>query len=355
MENNNKWFRWLYRSALILIIALIIFVFIQLTPIFAPFSAIFKALVLPLGVSVLIAYLLHPIVEKLHEVGMSRTVAVMLLFLLMIGLFALIAMIGFPELKKQIEHFVEVVPEQVQMIEQATDEMDHQLHSLPEPIQLQVENWKDQLIRLGEHIFSQVEAVFLFLVTSFFALIVIPFLVFYLLKDYDQIQRICWYVTPRRWRKPLQRFIKDVDQAIGGFIRGQLLVSLLVGVMSTLGLWLLGVPYPILLGVFIGALDLIPFFGPYIGAAPAVIVSFLESWQLGLFTILLLFIIQQLESNILSPVIVGKSIHLHPVLIILALLVGVEIGGFLGMLLAVPLLAIGKVVFLHIRSYRLAR
>ncbi len=241
------------------------------------------------------------------------------------------------------------------MIEEATDEMDDQIDTLPKPIRLQVENWQSQLGRLGQHILNQVQSVVLFFIRSFFSLIVIPFLVFYFLKDYDQIRKLCWYVTPRRWRKPLQRFMKDVDDAIGGFIRGQLLVSLLVGLFSTIGLWLLGVPYPILLGMFIGLLDLIPFFGPYIGAAPAVIVSFLESWQLGLFTILLLFIIQQIESNLLSPVIVGKSIHLHPVLIILALIVGIEVGGFLGMLLAVPLLAILKVMFLHIRSYRLTR
>src|SRR5690606_25965410 len=103
--------------------------------------------------------------------------------------------------------------------------------------------------------------------------------------------------------------------------------------------------------IFIGIADLIPYFGAFIGAIPAVVVAGLHSWQSALFTLVIIFIIQQIEGNVLAPIIVGKTLSLHPMFIIIALLIGVEIGGVVGLLLAVPLMAVGKVTLLHIRHH----
>ncbi len=165
------------------------------------------------------------------------------------------------------------------------------------------------------------------------------------------IQRAVWYLTPRSWRKPLHRYVKDVDTTFGSFIRGQILVSLCVGILSSIALWIVGVPYAFLLGLFIGAADMIPYFGAFIGSLPALITALLESWKLALLTALAIIIVQQIEGNILSPVIVGRTLQLHPLLIIFALLVGAELGGIIGLLIAVPLLAIAKVTLIHIRLY----
>ncbi|MFC0561866.1 AI-2E family transporter [Halalkalibacter alkalisediminis] len=343
--------KWMSRLILSLLSLLIIFMIVQLMPLLSPVGSVFRALFLPVGIAVILTYLLHPLVEKLHDIGLSRGLAVLLVFFIIVFLFVFLLMIGLPAFIKQIQHAFETIPEQIRQLEQETARIQQQLENLPGPLQEQSREWRVQLERVGQSIFDQVEAAALFLVKSVFSFIVIPFLVFFFLKDHDIIQKSTWYLTPRRWRSALKRYIKDVDHTFGSYIRGQLLVSLTVFIISTIGLWALGVPYPIVLGFFMGIMDLIPYFGPFIGAVPAVVIAFLQSWQLGVFTIILIFVIQQIEGNILSPVIVGKTLHLHPALIILALLVGVEVGGFIGMLVAVPILAIGKVTLLHIRLY----
>ncbi|MFC0473610.1 AI-2E family transporter [Halalkalibacter kiskunsagensis] len=343
--------KWLNRLVFTLLTLLIIFMIIQLAPLFSPIGAVFRALALPVGIAALLTYLLHPLVEKMHDSGLARPIAVLLIFLLIVFVFGFLLTIGLPAFIKQIQHAFETIPAQINEIEKETARIERYIDTLPAPMQTQTQEWRVQLEEMGEGVFDQVEAVALFLIKSLFSFIVIPFLVFFLLKDHELIRKLSWYLTPRRWRDPLKRYIKDVDHTFGSYIRGQLLVSLSVFIISTIGLWLLGVPYPILLGLFMGAMDLIPYFGPFIGAVPAVIIAFLQSWQLGIATIILIFVIQQIEGNILSPVIVGKTLHLHPALIILALLVGVEVGGFIGMLIAVPVLAIGKVTLVHLRLH----
>ncbi|MDT8861513.1 AI-2E family transporter [Alkalihalobacillus sp. MEB130] len=348
MEIQQK---WLYRLVFTLLTLLIIYMIVQLAPLLSPISAMIRALVLPVGIAVLLTYLLHPLVEKMHDSGMSRPLAVLLIFLLIVFTLGFLLTIGLPSFIKQIQHAFETIPAQIRELERETQRLQQYIETLPAPLQTQTQEWRVQLVQMGESAFDQIEQAALFLIKSMFSFIVIPFLVFFFLKDHDAIRRISWYVTPRKWRDALKKYIKDVDHTFGSYIRGQLLVSLSVFIISTIGLWIIGVPYPILLGLFMGAMDLIPYFGPFIGAVPAVIIAFLQSWQLGVATIILIFVIQQIEGNILSPVIVGKTLHLHPALIILALLVGVEVGGFLGMLIAVPILAIGKVTLLHIRFH----
>nr|WP_245308180.1 AI-2E family transporter [Halalkalibacter urbisdiaboli] len=343
--------KWLIRLILILLLLLNVFVLLKLTPIFVPIYEVFKALLIPLSIAALFTYLLHPLVEDLHSRGLSRPLAVILVFIGIISFFCFAAIVGIPALIQQIQRALLELPVQIRGIEALLVQAQEQVKTMPYPIQEHFQGWTEQIEVYSKKALDQIEYVMLVLLQSMVAFIVIPFLIFFILKDYDQIEKVAWYLTPRKWREPLKVFIKDVDVTFGRYIRGQLLVAFSVGIISITGLWFLGVPYPIVLGLFIAATDLIPYFGAFLGAVPAVIVAFLESWQLGLLTVLLIFVIQQIEGNILSPIIVGKTLHLHPLLIILALLAGVEIGGIVGLLLAVPTLAIIKVILVHVRYH----
>jgi len=123
-----------------------------------------------------------------------------------------------------------------------------------------------------------------------------------------------------------------------------------VAIIATVGLWLIGMPYAVTLGIFIGITNIVPYFGPIIGALPVAIIAFTESFHLVLLGLAVNFGIQLIEGNILSPLIVGKSLHMHPVLIMFALIVGAEVGGILGLILAVPVLAVLKVIVMHLRE-----
>ncbi len=339
-----KWGKWLIILVFFLLLG-------QLAAYLEPIWLIGKTLLLPLVVACVIAYLLHPIIEKLATYGLSRGLATALLFLLFIATIVLILMIGIPVFIRQVHEAIDVLPEQLASIKETIFTYQKQLSGLPDPIQVHVEEWTEKVETFAAKSLDQLEQIILTAIQSIMVWVVVPFIVFYLLKDYTLVQRVGFYITPRKWREKVLLYIRDVDKTFGSYIRGQLLVALCVGVISTITFWVLGVPYPVILGLFVGATDLIPYFGAIISAVPAIGVALLDSTSLAIYVAISLFIIQQVEGNILSPLIVGRTVHLHPVLIIFALLIGVEVAGVIGLLVAVPVTAIMKVTLMHIRHY----
>ena len=183
-------------------------------------------------------------------------------------------------------------------------------------------------------------------------LIIIPFFLFYVL--YDQAKGMRWFlsVVPPRLRIDALNLMRVVDDILSAYIRGQLLLCVFIGVMATVGLTLLSVPFSAVLGLTAGIFEILPFIGPIIGAVPAVIVASIQAPLLGLWTLLLFIGIQQLENALLVPRISGRAVKLHPAVIMVVLVLGNQIAGFWGLVLAVPTTAIIRDVFkyLYLRS-----
>ncbi|WP_209122859.1 AI-2E family transporter [Alkalihalobacillus sp. BA299] len=347
---KSKGIQWIIKLSIAILVLLLIYIFLQLSPLWLPVIKVLSRVAIPLLIAAIITYLLHPVIENAHAYGVPRPIAVLIIYLLFFGGLAYLVTTAFPYVIKQLRELIENLPLIIQQIQEWSNVFERQISALPEGMQNQLADWITGLEGRAESIGESILAAIGSILSSFIYFIVIPFLVFYLLKDYQLIEKVAWYVTPKKWRKEGVAFIRDVDQSLGNYIRGQILVSMCVGIIAMVGLWLIGVPYPIILGLFIGMTDIIPYFGAFLGAFPAAIVAALHSWQMLLFTVLLIFILQQIEGNILSPVIVGKSVHLHPILIMVALLIGVETAGVLGLVLAVPILSVVKVVLLHLRT-----
>lgn len=339
-----KWSKWLIMFVFFL---LVLYVLTYIKPLFT----IVQPLIWPILVSILIAYLLHPLIEKAVHFGMNRSVATALLFLLFVLVIVALLFLGIPIVVRQVQEAMEVVPHHIGSLKAMLLTYQEKTEGLPDPLREHVGDWSGKIEQFTEKGLDQVESFILTIIQSSVLWIVVPFLVFYLLKDFTLLQRVGFYVTPRKWRTMTRLYLKDVDKTFGSYLRGQLLVALCVGGLSTIALLVLGVPYAFLLGIFIGATNFIPYFGAFIGAIPAVGSALLVSPSLALFTAISIFVTQQIEGNVLSPLIVGKTVHLHPILIILALLIGVEVGGIVGLLVAVPVTAIAKVTLLHIRTY----
>lgn len=149
-----------------------------------------------------------------------------------------------------------------------------------------------------------------------------------------------------------QRFLLDVDDSLGDYIRGQLLVCLILGAVAGITFWIFGLPYPLILGLISGITNVIPYFGPFIGAVPALLIAMTISVKAVLVVVITVFVLQFLEGNVLSPFIVGRSLKMHPVVIMLALLAGGELAGIVGMILAVPAAAVLKVMMIHFLRMR---
>lgn len=182
-------------------------------------------------------------------------------------------------------------------------------------------------------------------------LVVVPFWLFYVLNDQSQAMRAIVNVVPARLRADFVNLIRIVDGILGKYLRGQLLLCLFIGVMATAGLTLLGVRFPAVLGLIAGAFEILPFVGPILGLVPAVIVAAIQEPLLGVWTLLLFLAIQQVENLFLVPRISGKAVELHPAVIMVVLVIGNQVAGLWGMILAVPVAAILRDVFkyLHLR------
>jgi predicted PurR-regulated permease PerM len=137
---------------------------------------------------------------------------------------------------------------------------------------------------------------------------------------------------------------------VGGFLKGQALVALSVGILSGLALYFLGLDYAVLLGFLICVFNIIPYLGPIVGGAPAVIIALGTSWQLAVVVAIVLVIIHEFDSIVISPRIMSQQVNLHPAVVIFALLTGGTLMGFVGMLVAIPIAAVGKALYLHFRE-----
>jgi predicted PurR-regulated permease PerM len=179
-------------------------------------------------------------------------------------------------------------------------------------------------------------------------LIVIPFWLFYVLYDQAKAMRGAFGLVPSRLRADALNLIRIVDDILSAYLRGQLLLCVFIGFVVTVGLSLLGVRFPAVLGLIAGVLEIIPFIGPIMGAVPAVIVATIQEPLLGLWTLLLFIGIQQLENILLVPRISGKAVQLHPAVIMVVLVLGNQAAGFWGLLLAVPVTAIVRDVFKYL-------
>lgn len=166
---------------------------------------------------------------------------------------------------------------------------------------------------------------------------------YYIIKDEEHFKELLLSLLPKKVRSPAVNLGREVNRILSGFIQGQLLTALIIGIMETLGLILAGVKYPLALGMIGGVSNIIPYFGPYLGAIPALAIALTDSPLRMLFALIVFITVQQLDNSIISPKIIEGRLGLHPVATIFAVLVGGEFFGIIGMLVAVPIFAILKV------------
>ena len=179
-------------------------------------------------------------------------------------------------------------------------------------------------------------------------LIVIPFWLFYLLNDESQVKEGVMGVLPEQFRLDFRCMFSLIDDVLSAYIRGQLLLCVFVGGMATLSLLIIGVPFALILGLIAGIFEILPYVGPILGAIPAVIVALLIDPGKALWVAIAFFAIQQVENLLLVPRIAGKSVKLHPALVMVVLVIGNELLGFWGMLIAVPVTAVIRDIFKYL-------
>ncbi|MBS5937649.1 AI-2E family transporter [Clostridium sp.] len=188
-------------------------------------------------------------------------------------------------------------------------------------------------------------------IENIISLAIIPIVTYYFLVDGELLFHKLLLILPTEKRIVIKKVLTHIDKVLSRYIVSQLFLSLIIGVITSIALLILGVNFAIPLGIFNGILNIIPYFGPIIGGLPAVFVALISSPKKALLTALVVFLIQQIEGNILSPKITGDSTNMHPIIIIILLLIGEKLGGFVGMIIAVPIGVIIKVIYEDINDY----
>ena len=308
----------------------------------------------PLIVAMIAVYLLNPIVTRLERRRIRRGWGALIVYLVAGAVLGTALYFLVPLVAKQVQDFVRDLPNIVRNTMTGIREF---LGTLGVQVggdagsTIDTRSIEDFLGRFVSIARSIAELALIFVLG--------PILAFYLLVDLPKIKRALRALIPRRRHAEVETVLRRMGESFGGFFRGQLLVALFVGIASSIGLLIVGLPFWAVVGMIAGLFNLIPLVGPFIGAGVAIFVAFtsheppggllsLESgWPLALGSAIALLIVQQIDNHILSPNIVGRTVRLHPVTVMLGLLAGGALFGLWGMLLAIPMIASLKILVLH--------
>lgn len=305
-----------------------------------------RSVLAPFLMAGVLAYLMHPLVACFERRRVPRTLAILLVYAIFGVAGVIIYYAAVPPLAHELSELMTVLPQQSERLQGMTQGAVDGLHrlSLPRILDRAVDRTVERTERLLERMVERVADATVGLFSSFFSFILAPILAYYFLQDRERLAEGLMGLIPPAYRAECRALGRAVDEVVSGFLRGQLIVSLLIGAIIGAGLALLKVRYALVVGLIAGLFDIIPYFGPVIGAIPAVALGLLRSPWTAVSVAVLIFAVHQFEGSILSPKIVGRSVGLHPLAIILAVLAGGELAGILGMLVAVPAAAAGKVL-----------
>jgi predicted PurR-regulated permease PerM len=286
--------------------------------------------------AIVVAFILAPVVERLETQIHRRAPAVLLTFLLvLVVLVGLLALVAAP-LVTESAKLADQIPQYVAQL-QSNAPVTILGYQIPDEVRVQA---GAALGSVGGTVAAQAVTVVVGLVSGIVDLFLVLIIALYLLLDARRIRTSGLRILPKRQREQVESVEVEVARVFGAYVRGQLILAVIVGVAATVVLLLLGVPYALVLGIFAGMAELIPMLGPILGAVPAVLVALFQPFPLVLWVVLAFIVIQQLESNVLVPRISGHAVGLHPLAAMLVLLVGFEVAGIVGALFAVPLAGI---------------
>lgn len=341
------------RNRLILVIALIVLV--------ASLLWVARSELFPFIFALVLAYILLPLVNLLDRAlrklaprfGGARPVAILLAYaiaaLVVVAFFQLLLPVIGQQFAALWDNRQEIASEVQRWVEQG---LTWYRQTVPAELQTQIDTAVNQagarLMSAGQTALVQTISAVTSTVTFVISLVIVPIWLFYVLNEQTRFTRAAVQIVPDAIRADVVNMVRVADRILSKYLRGQLVLCVVVGVLSTLGLTLLGVSFPLVLGVVAGVFEILPFVGPILGAVPAVLVALIQRPLLAVWTILLFLIIQQVENVVLVPRISGKAVELHPALIAVVLIVGTQVAGLWGAILAVPLTAIVRDVFKYL-------
>lgn len=332
---------------------LLIFLAIQIQVIFEPFLAIIKAIFIPLLLGGVLFYLTYP-VQRLLENRLKfprwASISTIVLLMAIIG-YIFYTLIG-PAITEQFNMLVETMPSIIDRVQSYINYLVNQRQQLPDQIKPYVNDFVTNIGSWGNNAGSRLWDFVVNFVQGVFYIVLAPFFLIYMLKDHERFAPFISSFFKGKRKKWILKTLHDIDETLKSFIRGQLLVSFLVGILLLIGYFIIGLEYALLMALLGMLLNVIPFLGPYLAVVPAMIVAFFQDPIMAVYVAIIMLIAQQIEGAVITPNVMGNELNIHPLTVIAVVLAAGNLAGFIGILIAVPVYAVIKDIVRNIYAMR---
>jgi predicted PurR-regulated permease PerM len=357
----KKWFldnRFSIVLLNILLFFLIIWIFNKISFVLNPAWVFFSAILPPLLLAVIQYYVMNPVVdwfEKKFKVPRVATILVLFLFVLiaLIWIINILVPIAQNQINSLIKNWPHIWNDAVNATQNAL--RDPRLHEVKGSLQGMIDNTQKTLFKSGQstinaalgNISSAVSIITMIVMT----LLTAPFILFFMLKDGHQLRPYITKFAPEHWQPSFSQLLYDINYALASYIRGQITVAFWVGVMLVIGYIIIGLPYGLALAILAGFMNLIPYFGTPLALIPVFVIAIMTSGSM-LIKVLVVFLIEQaIETRILSPLVMGNKMEMHPVTTILLLIGASSVWGLWGVIFGIPIYAILKIIVSRVYNY----
>lgn len=317
----------------------------------------------PFMVGALLAYLGDPLADRLEAKKLSRTVSVIIVFVIIFFVVLLIPVVLLPLIEHQVAALATNFPKYIDWVQQNVVPFVSQLLNV-DPTVLNTATVKQSIVGswrevggFAGNIVSGISKSSMVLVAWLANLVLVPVVTFYLLRDWDVMIDKIRQLLPRALEPAVVKLSKECDDVLGQFLRGQMTVMIALGIVYTVGLWIVGLDLALLVGMIAGLVSFVPYLGFIVGIVLAGIAAIMQFGDMTylLYVAIVFGIGQALEGMLLTPLLVGDKIGLHPVAVIFAVMAGGQLFGFVGVLLALPVAAVIVVLLRHVHDlYRLS-
>ena len=311
----------------------------------------------------LLAYLLIPVVRLLERTmpwrrrwpRATRFIAINVVYL--VGLFLIVAFLAtvIPLAVEETGHFIEGIPDLYNSARETLESLNEEYtRRVPENVRAEIqeamEGVSEVVVAAARGVLMRTAAGVQHTLSIVIGLAIMPIFLFYLLRDQEELSDRFFLMLHPSLRRHVRNILGIADRTVGAYLRGQLILGVFVGVLVFIGLFAMGIPFSVLLGIISGVTELLPVVGPILGAIPGLLVTLATSPEKFFWVLILYVAVQQVENAVLVPRIQGEAVHLHPAIVMVVLIVGSEVAGILGMVVAVPLAGVAKDVFVYFLS-----
>ncbi|MDZ5473745.1 AI-2E family transporter [Bacillus sp. 31A1R] len=355
---NKKWF-----TAMIGIILFLIIVYLLRLNliIFTPLYVLIHTIFLPFVIAGILFYLCRPLVKWLEGKKVPKWIAILSAYLaITLIIYVLVKMVG-PVISDQLQRFVDNLPAMVSTVTDWIKYFQMNRATFPDFIQEALltasQDFETRIQDNVGNIANGILGVFGFIggvVNTIFYLVLVPIILFYMLKDSDHFAPRVVSFFKKSKQDNVRGILKDMDKTISSYIQGQMLVSFIVGALLYIGYLIIDLNYSLVLALFAMLMNVIPFVGPFLAVVPAILVALFQDPIMVLYVAIITLIAQQIEGNLVSPQVMGKTLNIHPLTIIVLILTAGNLMGLVGIIFIIPAYSIAKVLVTHtVKIYKI--